>query len=66
MNTHLTKAEIDKLSCPPSIKVCKCEQCRYVKNKRKNRKQKKIVKRIINRMRRNNNLSGKRYTYYWA
>ena len=34
------------------VKECTCEQCRYVKNKRKNRKYKKKVKRMLNKKRR--------------
>ncbi len=37
---------------PSKIWVCHCEQCRYVKNKRKNRKLKKKVKRLLNKKRR--------------
>jgi len=37
---------------PSKIWVCHCEQCRFMKNKRKNRKLKKKVKRLLNKKRR--------------
>lgn len=45
-------------------RVCTCEQCRNVKNKRKNRKNKSIIARLINKKRRKN--EDKIFTYYWA
>ena len=47
------------------IFVCTCEQCRYVKNKRKNRKSKKIIKRLMNKRLRKSDI-GKVFNYYWA
>lgn len=48
------------------IKVCHCEQCRYVKNKRKNRKFKKKLKRYLNKLRRRDLEDTKIYNWYWA
>lgn len=47
------------------IFVCHCEQCKYVKNKRKNRKSKKIIKRLMNKRMRKLSV-GKVSNYYWA
>lgn len=49
-----------------TIKVCHCEQCTYVKNKRKNRKLKKKIKRLMNKRRRNPLNDGKVFNFYWA
>jgi len=49
---------------PSKIWVCHCEQCRYVKNKRKNRKLKKKVKRLLNKKRRKGVGTG--VVFYWA
>ena len=49
---------------PSKIWVCHCEQCRYVKNKRKNRKLKKKVKRLLNKKRRKEVGTG--VVFYWA
>lgn len=49
---------------PAKIKVCHCEQCKAIKNKRKNRKSKKIIKRSMNKQRRNKNDCY--ISYYWA
>ena len=49
---------------PSKIWVCHCEQCRYVKNKRKNRKVKVKIKRLLNKKRRKEIRSG--IIYYWA
>jgi len=49
---------------PSKIWVCHCEQCRYVKNKRKNRKIKKKVKRVLNKKRRKEVGTG--IVFYWA
>ena len=51
-------------SVPSKIWVCHCEQCRYVKNKRKNRKLKKKVKRLLNKKRRKEVGTG--VVFYWA
>lgn len=48
------------------IKVCHCEQCRYVKNKRKNRKFKKKLKRYLNKLRRKDMEDIKIKNWYWA
>lgn len=47
------------------IKICTCEQCRGIKNKRKNRKFKKIIKKLVNKKRRNGK-EGDVYNVYWA
>jgi len=49
---------------PSKIWVCHCGQCRYVKNKRKNRKLKKKVKRLLNKKRRKEVGAG--VVFYWA
>ena len=50
---------------PSNIFVCTCEQCRGVKNKRKNRKFKKVIKRLMNKRLRKGK-DGKPYNFYWA
>lgn len=45
--------------------VCHCEQCRYVKNKRKNRKSKKKIKRLMNKKLRKAKI-GDVFNYYWT
>ena len=50
---------------PCKIFVCTCEQCRYVKNKRKNRKMKKMIKRLLNKRVRKAK-DGKAINFYWA
>ncbi len=54
----------DDYGYPAQIFVCKCEQCKAVKNKRKNRKKKKFIKRLLNKKRRKS--EGKAITHYWA
>lgn len=49
---------------PNKVWVCHCEQCRYVKNKRKNRKVKKKIKRLLNKKRRKGTGSG--VVFYWG
>lgn len=49
---------------PSKIWVCHCEQCRYAKNKRKNRKLKKKIKRLLNKKRRKEVGTG--VVFYWA
>ena len=49
---------------PNKIYVCHCEQCRYTKNKRKNRKLKKKIKRLLNKKRRTGVGTG--VVWYWA
>jgi hypothetical protein len=51
-------------SQPSKIYVCHCEQCRHVKNKRKNRKLKGKIKRLLNKKRRTSNGVG--VVFYWA
>lgn len=48
------------------IKVCHCEQCKYVKAKRKNRILKKKIKRMCNKLRRKELEDTKYFNYYWA
>ena len=50
---------------PSKIFVCTCEQCRFVKNKRKNRKLKKKIKRLMNKKLRKGK-DGKVFNFYWA
>lgn len=45
--------------------VCRCEQCKFVKNKRKNRTLKKKIKRLMNKKIRKCE-DGKVYNFYWA
>jgi len=47
------------------IKVCTCEQCKFVKNKKKNRKYKKKVKRWLNKKIRKGK-EGQIFNFYWA
>ena len=47
------------------IYTCTCEQCKYVKNKRKNRKMKKKMKRLLNKKRRKGE-EGQVFNFYWA
>ena len=47
------------------IKICTCEQCRFVKNKRKNIKLKKVINRLINKKRRKGK-DGDVFNFYWA
>ncbi len=51
---------------PVVIKVCHCEQCRGVRDKRKNRVLKKRIKRLYNKKRRNWKHNGKIIYHYWA
>ena len=46
------------------IHVCKCKQCKYIKNKRKNRHYKKAIKRLMNKRRRRG--EERIFNYYWA
>lgn len=68
-NENLTTDKVmqyEPLLCPVVIKSCRCKQCRYVKNKRKNRKLKKKIKRLLNKRRRNDKHNGKCSNHYWA
>jgi len=47
------------------IKVCTCKQCKFVKNKKKNRKYKKKVKRWLNKKIRKGK-EGQVFNFYWA
>ncbi len=47
------------------IRICQCKQCKCVKNKRKNRKYKRFVKRLVNKKRRTLK-EGQCFTFYWA
>lgn len=47
------------------IYTCTCEQCKYVKIKRKNRKWKKKMKRLLNKKRRKSE-EGEVFNFYWA
>jgi len=46
------------------IIICTCEQCKGVKNKRKNRKSKAIIRRLGNKKRGQN--KDKIFNFYWA
>ena len=48
------------------VKTCTCEQCKGVKNKRKNRKLKARIKRLLNKKRRRDLEDTEYYTHYWA
>lgn len=48
------------------IHICHCKQCKFVKNKRKNRGLRKSIKRMLNKKRRKELIDTKHYTYYWA
>lgn len=50
---------------PCKIFICTCEQCKYAKNKRKNRKLKKKIKRLMNKKLRKGK-DGKAINFYWA
>lgn len=60
LNIH---ADFEKIQSP-KIFVCRCDQCKYVKNKRKNRKNKAKIKRMLNKKRRTSNGVG--IIHYWA
>ncbi len=47
------------------ILVCTCEQCKAVKNLRKNRKLKKIIKKLMNKKRRKG-IEGKPVNFFWS
>jgi len=63
MISHIEHNENSDLP-PAKIYVCHCKQCRHVKNKRKNRKFKKKVKRLLNKKRRK--ATGCGVVFYWA
>ena len=65
-NTTEPAIGYEPMLCPVVIKSCHCEQCRYVKNKRKNRKLKKKIKRLLNKRRRNEKYDGTCSNHYWA
>ena len=48
------------------VKECTCEQCKYVKNKRKNRKYKSKVKKMLNKKRRKSKEGNKPIIFYLA
>lgn len=48
-----------------SIKVCKCPQCRAVKNKRKNRKSKKTIRRYLKRAEKGAVRRGEHKIFFW-
>jgi hypothetical protein len=45
--------------------VCDCEQCKAVKNKRKNRRLKVKIKRLLNKRMRRSTV-GEAINFYWA
>jgi hypothetical protein len=61
----LKNIDIDLYDLAPNkVWVCRCEQCRYVKNKRKNKKLKIKVRRLLNKKRRKGLGSG--VCFYWS
>lgn len=50
---------------PTKIFVCTCEQCKFVKNKRKNRNSKKTIKRLMNKRLRKGKDGGV-VNFYWG
>lgn len=50
---------------PSKIFICKCEQCKYVKNKCKNRKLKKVIKRLLNKRLRKGK-DEQYFRFYWG
>lgn len=58
--------DFEALHPPIKIKVCRCEKCHNSKNKQKNRKYKKKVKRYLNRKWRNICHDGTMEVFYWA
>lgn len=61
--TKIRADDIDK-GISSKVWVCHCKQCRYVKNKRKNRKLKKKIKKLLNNKRRKSIDTG--VIFYWA
>jgi hypothetical protein len=51
---------------PVVVKVCHCEQCRSIRDNRKNRAIKKKMKRLFNKRRRSDKHNGEIVFYYWA
>ena len=51
---------------PCRVRSFHCEQCRAQKNIRSNRKLKKIIKRLLNKRRRNPQFDGTVFNHYWA
>ncbi len=51
-------------NAPTKVFVCKCEQCKHAKNKHKNRKAKKKIKRMLNKKLRKGNVAV--INFYWA
>lgn len=47
------------------IHICTCDQCKFVKNKRKNRKLKKKIKRLLNKKLRKG-IDGEVFNFYWG
>lgn len=51
---------------PIKIKMCKCEQCNYIKKQRSNRKYIKYMKRLFNKRIRNSKHDNTSYTHYFS
>lgn len=51
---------------PVVVKVCHCEQCRAIRDKRKNKAVKKRLKRLMNKRRRCDKHNGEIVYYYWS
>lgn len=67
--THIIFSEHEEFwsdNPPAIIKVCHCEQCRAIRDKRKNRKGKRIFKRLMNKRRRMEKHNGTITYHYWA
>ena len=45
--------------------VCHCKQCKFVKNKRKNRKYKRLIRRWANKKMRKGH-EGDVFNFYWG
>lgn len=60
----LKNFDIESDPTPCKIRSCTCNQCKYVRNKRKNKGLKKRIKRMLNKKRRT--MSNKYVNFYWA
>lgn len=58
------KAPNKDIQSESKIFVCHCKNCRHVKAKRKNRKLKKVIKRLMNKRRRKT--INKAFNWYWS
>ena len=51
---------------PAEIHICHCKQCKAAKNTSGNRRSKKKVRKLLNKLMRSKKQAGKHITYYWA